>query len=113
MLSALSLSAVWLAVCLPLLLASALLGAPCACCGAGLRAARLRGTAAWRLAACRGAGQLQPVYVRDAAQRLITCNRRYEELVGASRGSLRGLPPDTGAHRRDRRSRRGTVRGLP
>ncbi|KAF7962096.1 hypothetical protein AWV80_25920 [Cupriavidus sp. UYMU48A] len=37
----------------------------------------------------------QPVYVRDAAQRLITCNRRYEELVGASRGSLRGLPPDT------------------
>jgi len=40
----------------------------------------------------------QPVYVRDASQRLITCNRRYEELVGASRDTLRGLPLDARGH---------------
>jgi two-component system sensor histidine kinase EvgS len=34
----------------------------------------------------------QPVYLRDASLRLITCNRSYEELVGATRDALRGQP---------------------
>ncbi|MDQ0138815.1 PAS domain-containing sensor histidine kinase [Cupriavidus necator] len=34
----------------------------------------------------------QPVYLRDAALRLIACNRSYEELLGASRDTLRGQP---------------------
>ncbi|EON18352.1 signal transduction histidine kinase [Cupriavidus sp. GA3-3] len=37
----------------------------------------------------------QPVYLRDASLRLITCNRSYEELVGATRDTLRGQPLDT------------------
>ncbi|SOY97545.1 putative sensor hybrid histidine kinase [Cupriavidus taiwanensis] len=36
----------------------------------------------------------QPVYLRDAALRLIACNRSYEELLGATRGSLLGQPLD-------------------
>ncbi|SOZ38170.1 PAS domain-containing sensor histidine kinase [Cupriavidus neocaledonicus] len=36
----------------------------------------------------------QPVYLRDAALRLIACNRGYEELVGATRASLLGQPLD-------------------
>lgn len=36
----------------------------------------------------------QPVYLRDASLRLITCNRSYEELLGATRDTLRGQPLD-------------------
>ncbi|WP_371748144.1 ATP-binding protein [Cupriavidus sp. AcVe19-6a] len=36
----------------------------------------------------------QPVYLRDASLRLITCNRSYEELVGATRDLLHGQPLD-------------------
>ena len=36
----------------------------------------------------------QPVYLRDAALRLIACNRSYEELLGATRGTLVGQPLD-------------------
>ncbi|SOZ10282.1 PAS domain-containing sensor histidine kinase [Cupriavidus taiwanensis] len=36
----------------------------------------------------------QPVYLRDAALRLVACNRSYEELLGATRGSLLGQPLD-------------------
>ncbi len=96
MLSALPPSIVWLAVCLPLLLASALLGARLRVLRRRLGrsqacAARLRQRLALHTAVLDSIPQ--PVYVRDAEQRLITCNRRYEELVGASRASLRGLPP--------------------
>ncbi|BDB26959.1 hypothetical protein Tamer19_68730 [Cupriavidus sp. TA19] len=40
----------------------------------------------------------QPVYLRDASLRLITCNRNYEELVGATRSMLRGQPLDAPGH---------------
>ncbi|MFJ4292281.1 ATP-binding protein [Cupriavidus sp. NPDC089707] len=40
----------------------------------------------------------QPVYLRDASLRLITCNRSYEELVGATRDRLRGQPIDAPGH---------------
>lgn len=36
----------------------------------------------------------QPVYLRDAALRLIACNRSYEELLGAKRSALIGQPLD-------------------
>ncbi|UDM53460.1 PAS domain-containing sensor histidine kinase [Cupriavidus sp. MP-37] len=36
----------------------------------------------------------QPVYLRDAALRLIACNRSYEELLGATRSALLGQPLD-------------------
>lgn len=40
----------------------------------------------------------QPVYLRDASLRLITCNRSYEELVGATRDTLRGQGLDAAGH---------------
>ncbi|WP_354683719.1 ATP-binding protein [Cupriavidus necator] len=40
----------------------------------------------------------QPVYLRDASLRLITCNRSYEELLGATRDTLRGQGLDTTGH---------------
>ncbi|AGW93581.1 hypothetical protein N234_26460 [Ralstonia pickettii DTP0602] len=40
----------------------------------------------------------QPVYLRDASLRLITCNRSYEELVGATRETLRGQGLDAPGH---------------
>ncbi|CAG9167717.1 Virulence sensor protein BvgS [Cupriavidus laharis] len=97
MLSALPPPIVWLAVCLPLALASALLGVRLCVLRRRLArsqasAARLRQRLALHTAVLDSIPQ--PVYVRDAAQRLITCNRRYEELIGASRASLRGRPPD-------------------
>ncbi|MBB2917122.1 PAS domain-containing hybrid sensor histidine kinase/response regulator [Cupriavidus alkaliphilus] len=36
----------------------------------------------------------QPVYLRDARLRLVACNRSYEELLGATRGTLLGQPLD-------------------
>lgn len=36
----------------------------------------------------------QPVYLRDARLRLVACNRSYEELLGATRGTLVGQPLD-------------------
>ncbi|KWR85142.1 hybrid sensor histidine kinase/response regulator [Cupriavidus sp. IDO] len=42
----------------------------------------------------------QPVYVRDAALRLMACNRRYEELIGTSRETLRGMPLEAVGHLR-------------
>ncbi|WP_234825136.1 PAS domain-containing sensor histidine kinase [Cupriavidus necator] len=36
----------------------------------------------------------QPVYLRDASLRLITCNHSYEQLLGATRDTLRGQPLD-------------------
>ncbi|NUT17027.1 MAG: PAS domain-containing protein, partial [Cupriavidus sp.] len=36
----------------------------------------------------------QPVYLRDARLQLVACNRSYEELLGASRGTLVGQPLD-------------------
>ncbi|WER48719.1 ATP-binding protein [Cupriavidus sp. WKF15] len=97
MLSALPPLIFWLAMCLPLLLASALLAARLRVLRRRLArsqasAARLRQRLALHTAVLDSIPQ--PVYVRDADQRLITCNRRYEELVGASLASLRGQPPD-------------------
>ena len=97
MLSALPPPLLWLAVCLPVLLVSALLGARLRVLRRRLArsqasAARLRQRLALHTAVLDSIPQ--PVYVRDAEQRLITCNRRYEELVGASLASLRGQPPD-------------------
>ncbi|CAG2157163.1 Virulence sensor protein BvgS [Cupriavidus yeoncheonensis] len=98
MLSILPPPVTWLAVCLPLLLAFALLGARI--CVLRRRLARSQACTArlkQRLALHTAVLDSipQPIYVRDAEQRLITCNRRYEELVGASLVSLRGRPPDT------------------
>ncbi|CAG2145736.1 Virulence sensor protein BvgS [Cupriavidus numazuensis] len=96
-LSALPPPIVWLALSLTLLLASALLAARVRVLRRRLArsqacTARLRQRLTLHTAVLDSIPL--PVYVRDARQRLITCNRRYEELVGASRASLRGLPPD-------------------
>lgn len=40
----------------------------------------------------------QPVYLRDASLRLITCNRSYEELVGTTRDALRGQGLEEAGH---------------
>jgi two-component system sensor histidine kinase EvgS len=98
MLSTLPTPIVWLAVCLPLLLATALLGARLRVLRHRLArsqacAARLQQRLALHTAVLDSIPQ--PVYVRDAEQRLITCNRRYEELTGSSLASLQGQPPDT------------------
>lgn len=98
MLSALPPPVVWLAACLPLLLACALLGTRLCVLRRRLALSqactqRLRQRLALHTAVLDSIPQ--PVYVRDTEQRLITCNRRYEELVGASLASLQGQPPDT------------------